>query len=294
MVRRMPRDWLVLRFFALAYAIAWSAFAALAWLAGAAGLSGPVELLSRAEALDFAGYGAHLPVPAWVVYGLTRVADFAFTIAALIVIAASEGRSGLAALGRRLLPTRRAARWLWLGLVPLAFYGLATALAASRAGALSTDFSAASLGGVLFGAEAGIVFHFFFRGALGEEPGLRGFALVRMQERMGPVRASLWIGVLWALWHLPVLVGRDPVQIVAFLLLAVLLSFVMTWLFNGAGGCLLPPMLFHAVQNSEEAFETVFPFLRGTAWEMPSTLALLAFAALVTVQVVRGAGRTRG
>lgn len=276
----------LLAFFGLAFAIPWSVFAAAAWVADAAGLSGPVELLSRAEALDFAGYAEHLPVPAWLVYLGTRVADFSFTLAALIVVAATEGGAGLALLARRLLPTRRAARWALLGLVPLVFYGVATAIAAAGRDSAPVDLSESALGAVLFGAQAGIVFHFFLRGALGEEPGLRGFALVRLQDRVGAVRASLVIGVLWALWHLPVLIGRDPVAVAFFCVLVVLLSFTMTWLFNGAGGCLIPPMLFHATQNSEEAFETVFPFLHGTQWETPSALLLLVSCGLVTLHLV--------
>ena len=93
---------------------------------------------------------------------------------------------------------------------------------------------------------------------------------------------------------MPVLIGRDPIQIVAFLILAMLLSFVMTWLFNGAGGCLIPPMLFHAAQNSEEVFETLFPFLVGTQWEITSTLSLLVFGVFVTVHVVRRARSSAG
>lgn len=288
----MGFDRSILAFFALAFAIAWSVFGAAAWVAAAAGLSGPVELLSRTEALDLGEFANRLPVPFWVVYLGTRVADFSFTLAALIVIAATEGSAGLRVLTARFRPTRASLRWLALGLVPLAFYALAT-FAASRGAEISTDFSASALRTAAFSAEAGIVFSFFLRGAMGEEPGLRGFALARMQPRVGAVRASLTIGVLWALWHLPVLWGRAPVQVVAFLVLAVLLSFVMTWLFNGGAGSLIPPMLFHAAQNSEEVFETVFPFLIGSEWETVSTLALLLFGLAVTVRVV-SQGRAAG
>ena len=39
-----------------------------------------------------------------------------------------------------------------------------------------------------------------------EEPGWRGFALQRMLERWGPVEASVRLGVIWAVWHLPLFV----------------------------------------------------------------------------------------
>ena len=98
------------------------------------------------------------------------------------------------------------------------------------------------------------------------------------------------IGVLWAAWHIPVLLGRDVVTIVAFLLLAFVLSFIFTWLFNGSGGSLLPVMVFHAAQNSEEIFETIFPSLVGTDWELVSTLALLLIGIVVGVILWRQNG----
>ena len=42
-------------------------------------------------------------------------------------------------------------------------------------------------------------------GPLGEEPGWRGFALPRLQKRLHPLVASVVLGLLWANWHLPLL-----------------------------------------------------------------------------------------
>ena len=122
---------------------------------------------------------------------------------------------------------------------------------------------------------------------MGEELGLRGFALPRLQETMSPFRASVIIGILWAGWHIPVLLGRDVVSIIAFLLLAVVLSFIFTWLFNGSGGSLLTVMIFHAAQNSEEIFETIFPALVGTEWELIAALALLLIGIVVGIHLWR-------
>ncbi len=104
---------------------------------------------------------------------------------------------------------------------------------------------------------------------------------------MTPFRASLIVGVLWGAWHLPVLIGRDLLSIVAFSLLAIGLGFVFTLLFNGSGGSLIPGLLFHATQNWEEGFETLFPGLVGTEWELVSTILLLLMGIVAAVVVWR-------
>ena len=76
----------------------------------------------------------------------------------------------------------------------------------------------------------------------------------------------------------------------AFLLLNIGLSFIFTWLYNGSGGSLIPGLLFHATQNWEEGFETLFPALTGTDWELPSTLLLLLLG-LVAIYLVRRQAR---
>jgi membrane protease YdiL (CAAX protease family) len=128
---------------------------------------------------------------------------------------------------------------------------------------------------------------------MGEELGLRGFALPRLQQRMSPFRASVVIGVLWAAWHLPVLLDRDIVSIGVFLLLAFVLSFIFTWIFNGSGGSLLPVLVFHAAQNTEEIFEVMFPALVGSDWELISSLGLLLLGIGVGVRLWLSRGAQR-
>lgn len=275
-------DWPLLTFFVLAYAIAWGAFGIVALIARQAGLDSAQTLMAMGDAYQFEG--AKLSVPYWLVYLLTRLADFAFSIAGVVMIAVTAGRDGLRELWERL--TRVRIGWIWyiVGLLPVFFYLLAAALAGAYP---SADFSLSAISTALFSLHAGFFVSLFLRGAMGEELGLRGFALPRLQESHSPFRSSLIIGLLWGAWHLPVLIGRDVLSIVAFGLLSFGLSFLFTYMFNGSGGSLVPVLLFHATQNWEDGFEVIFPALAGTDWELVSTLALLLIGILAGILVWR-------
>ena len=275
-------DWSLIAFFVLAYAIAWGTFGIIALIARQSGLDNAQELMTMGDSFQFGN--SRLSVPHWLVYLLTRLADFAFSIAGIVLIAVTAGRAGLKTLWQRL--TRWRISWVWYlaALLPLFLYTLATAVA----GALpSATFTLKTISTGLFSLESGILVSLFLRGALGEELGLRGFALPRLLQNNSPFRASLIIGVFWGLWHLPVLIGRDIGSIVAFSLLSIGLSMLFTWLFQGSSGSLVPVLLFHATQNWEEGFETFFPVLKNSDWELVSTLSLLLVGVLVAVIVWR-------
>jgi membrane protease YdiL (CAAX protease family) len=82
-----------------------------------------------------------------------------------------------------------------------------------------------------------------FLGGL-EEPGWRGFALPRLEQRYTPVRATLLLGVVWGLWHLPV----EPLAIVV----TVPLAFFYTWLFNRTGSALLCVLLHASITPAQD------------------------------------------
>ena len=92
-----------------------------------------------------------------------------------------------------------------------------------------------------------------FFGPMGEEPGWRGFALPRMLARWSPLRASVLLGMVWAVWHLPLFWIPGSAHASHgfgwFSLAAVSFSVIITWAFLGANRVLLVPILIHGSAN---------------------------------------------
>ena len=91
-------------------------------------------------------------------------------------------------------------------------------------------------------------------GPLAEEFGWRGYALDRLQARFNALAASVILGLVWGLWHLPLFLapGDDPYHAMpfwAFVLGAVLFSILFTWIYNNTGRSVLAVMLFHTMGN---------------------------------------------
>jgi uncharacterized protein len=92
-------------------------------------------------------------------------------------------------------------------------------------------------------------------GPFTEEPGWRGFLLPRLQSSYSPLVASLIVGVIWASWHLPLLLSdltgqRPPLQF----FVVVAQSVVFTWVYNGTRGSVLLVILMHGAFNSFAGF----------------------------------------
>jgi len=174
-------------------------------------------------------------------------------IAALIVISLTQGWSGLRELGSRMIRWR--VRWYWYAVaigMPLAVVGLVVGLN------VALGASAPSM--VQYSSVSTILLVFAVRlvnpgdGALGEEPGWRGFALPGLQSTLSPLVSTLILGVLVTGWHVPLLFLEEgllrPFIIVGFLLGTVAVTFWYTWLFNHTGGSVLMTIVSHGVQGT--------------------------------------------
>jgi membrane protease YdiL (CAAX protease family) len=97
-----------------------------------------------------------------------------------------------------------------------------------------------------------------WNGPVGEEFGWRGYALPKLQHKYGPLIASLVIGTVWGIWHLPDFFA--PLGVIGALTSALGMGFLipytlgtiantvfMTWLYNKSkASALVAGIVWHA------------------------------------------------
>lgn len=90
----------------------------------------------------------------------------------------------------------------------------------------------------------------FLAGAL-EELGWRGFLQPRLQQRFSALHASIGIGVVWGLWHVPmILAGAGDFTVFwEYMLNVISMSVILGWLYNNTKGALPAVMIAHASHN---------------------------------------------
>ena len=163
--------------------------------------------------------------------------------AAIVVAAVADGRAGLKDLLGRVVRWRVGARWYAVAL------GLPVILALAAAG-LHLALGARS--SIEFGGLSVLNFVVFVL-IVGEELGWRGYALPRLLARRSALAASLILGLLWGLWHLPTFfvpgAPQHGLPITAFLLLTMAYSVLFTWIYLHTGGSVLLATLFHGAIN---------------------------------------------
>ena len=201
---------------------------------------------------------------------------FGPALAAIIMAAVTDGKSGVKALLSRVVLWRVGLRWYVIAL------GLPTVLALVTAGLnyllRSSDIQAGRVGVLDF-----VVFVL----VVGEELGWRGYALPLLLEKRSAVTASLILGLMWGIWHLPTFVIPGTPQyglpFAAFLLLTIEYSILMTWLFLHTRGSVLIATLFHGAINLSQGF-----FLGGVEGASRYWLLSIVYgvAALITALVL--------
>lgn len=215
----------LLGFFVLTFAVTWTLWLASARIAAPAGggffgTGGPVFLVG-------------VFAPTFVALGLTW---------------SHEGRDGVVRLFSRIRRWRVDSRWYAIALGYMAAIKLLAALIHRVATGTWPAFGDTPwplmIGAIMLSTWV----------QAGEEVGWRGYALPRLWQRLGLGGASVVLGMIWALWHLPLFfltgTGRDSQSFPIYSIIVINISVAMAWVYWKTEGSLLLTMLMHASVNN--------------------------------------------
>ena len=211
-------------------------------------------------------------------------------LAAFVMTGVTEGRAGVRRFLRRFVLWRVGLRWYLFVLVGVpALFVLSLIVLPGVLGSFQ------GLGALLppLSLLGWFVYAFFPGGALGEEPGWRGFALPRLQSLHGPLLGSLILGPLWGLWHLPLFFTPwnelTALNVVGYILTTTCLAIMYTWVFNNTKGSVLIAVLLHATFNwTTVAVGPLFPAPIFEDYGLLTILGGFGAFAVVLVALTRG------
>lgn len=227
---------------------------------------------------------------------LMVLSGFGPSVAAVAVVASVGSGQGLRDWLARCLDWRMGWRWFALAfLVPPAVMLCALGIHALSGGVMPALPAVGRL--PMFIANFGLVL--LIGGPLGEELGWRGYAMPALAARMNWRAASLIIGLVWGLWHLPLFfmagTAQSQMPILVFMLNIVAGSVLFGWLWERTNGSILPAIVLHTSLNAWAGLLIVVP---SNATGQPfaivtGLLTVIAIALLITPDRILANERVR-
>lgn len=220
----------------------------------------------------------------WISFHIPQALAFwlGLTIATYLAAGLSGGKSAIRDLVARIVRWRVAPVWnvIAIGLpVLLGAAGVVLARLTGHAVLIGDDLSRKMLLTVFL-----LEWWLFL---LTEETAWRGFALPRLQRRYSLLNASLMLGILWGLWHIPLFLipgsFQSDLPFVGFLISTVATSITVSWIFNNARGSVLVCALFHATTDVSIGYLGVMSSGRVAFWLFVIAQCLVAVS-LVAIQ----------
>jgi membrane protease YdiL (CAAX protease family) len=209
------------------------AFAA-SWGLGAIGLSLPALAPATAPF-------SHTSIFYWL-------AAYSVSITGIVLTGFYEGRAGLVALAGRCAPWRAGIVWY---AVVIGGYVAITALALLIGRTLNMPHPRiAALPALVTGAMTTLLIDV---GPIGEEFGWRGFALPRLLAHRSPITATMILGVVHAVWHLPLFfipgLTQHALSFPVHACGVVALAVINTWIYSRTNGSMVLAILIHLMSN---------------------------------------------
>jgi membrane protease YdiL (CAAX protease family) len=250
--------------------------------------------------LSESGFGLLPFTLPWRVFG-SLMSVFGLALPAFLVTAATEGKAGVRDLLGRCLRWRVGIRWYLIalfGLLAVTLLGAIPFLGVAPLEALAHNWT------LLFTVFLWGVLIPFVLVNLWEETAWTGFMQHTLQERHGPLVASVMVAPFFALIHMPGFfvagfINEEPtplsqfpavlLQVGILAVFAVFIRVLIMWLYNGSGRSVLVVALFHSafnMTNGQKITPELFLLSEGLASLIPA-VAVMVLAVVLAV-VTRG------
>jgi membrane protease YdiL (CAAX protease family) len=148
---------------------------------------------------------------------LTLVGVWAPTVSAILLTGIISGKAGIRKLLRRGLYWRIGIQWYAIVIFGIALIGAAAiAIHVLLGGSVPQPTVPTGMSSEQLYIFLPILYlgNIFIGGPIAEEFGWRGFALPKLQARIGALYAGLLIGVIWGLWHLPFFIFAEGASVI--------------------------------------------------------------------------------
>lgn len=216
--------------------------------------------------------------PVWAII-LFIIGGFVPSIVGILLTAKYEGKIGVKEIFKKSVRVKIGYKAFFIIIAVSIYFALSLILTAK----LTTgDFDYSQ-----FWIQLPTIIPLIILGPLSEEYGWRGFALKRMLKITNANFASLVIGLVWALWHLPLfyMIGTSQhelnIPFMSFLISVVSTSFIYTYIYQRTKASIFSAILLHwlytyvlQVVSSSVERTTVFNWLEV----VPAALIGLLFA----------------
>ena len=217
---------------------------------------------------------------------------FGVTLPAFLVIAATDGWTGVRELASRCVRWRVGVRWYLIALLGLPVAMTLATIAAFGTPLLNNLFDKWELLFTLVLPQL-LLLVLLFNWA--EEIGWTGFLQDRLQVRFGPLKACALTAFPFAVFHIPFFLHEEgwalanlPIAFVYLIFETFVLIFariVVIWLYNGASRSLLIAGLFHAIFNTTiNTFgQELIPGAAAAAFYIGSGVVIIAAIAIAVL-----------
>jgi len=189
------------------------------------------------------------------------------TLSALILTFIHKGGTGVKNLLKKILILRVPLFYYLFAIGGLLLIGLLAISIQSFVGTNTFDVSIVlnnlglsedKLGLTVFLLPLFFIINTLLGGPIAEELGWRGYAQPLLQNKYNPISSGLCIGILWGLWHIPLIIflpkaiGNMPPLIYIPLMTA--MGVIFSWLYNRTKGSVFLAILLHGGMNFFHGF----------------------------------------